>query len=186
MSATRRRGHPARWAAIGVGVVFVALCVLLASRVGRDPNADSTRSRLVGKPAPAFQVTTFDGKQLSLADLAGRTVVVNFWNSWCAPCKSEEQELKDFYAKYRGDRDIVMIGVVREDTSDAAQRYAQENGLDWTMVTDPNGRTALAFGTRGQPETFVITPDGLVAAAQIGPARTAADLETMLAAGRGR
>jgi hypothetical protein len=78
-----------------------------------------------------------------------------------------------------------MLGIVRDDEEKAARKAVEERGIEWPMGFDPGGKAALDFGTRGQPETYAITPDGLIAGVQYGPA-TVGDLEDMLAAARGR
>jgi hypothetical protein len=78
-----------------------------------------------------------------------------------------------------------MIGVLRDDTHESGQSWARERGLDWILVTDPGGKAALDFATRGQPETFAISTDGVVVGSQMGPV-TVDNLETLLAAARGR
>src|SRR5712692_9527943 len=116
--------HPARWVALAVGVAVAALAVVLATQVGTDPRADSLTSRLVGKPAPTFTVRTFDGQTVSSESLAGKAVIVNFWNSWCIPCQQELPSLRDFAQRHADDPTVVVLGVVRDDTADAARRYA--------------------------------------------------------------
>ena len=73
---------------------------------------------------------------------------------------------------------------MRDDTERAVREFVADEGIDWTIATDPEAKAALDFGTRGQPETFAITPDGLIAGAQIGPS-SVEDLETLLAAAQG-
>ena len=176
--------HPTRWIALGVAIVVALVAVVLATQVGGDPRADATKSQLVGEPAPAFSVRTLDGERVSLADLAGKSVLVNFWNTWCPPCKAELPALKSFAKAHGQDPDFELVGIVRDDSERAVKAYGPGQEIDWTIGMDPGARAALAFGTRGQPETFAITPDGLVAGAQIGPS-TREDLETLLDAARG-
>ena len=85
--------------------------------------------------------------------------------------------------RHANDSDFAFVGIVRDDTGNAARGYAVAEDMGWLLAMDPGGDAALAFGTRGQPETFSITPDGVVAGALIGPASDRS-LETLLAAAR--
>jgi cytochrome c biogenesis protein CcmG/thiol:disulfide interchange protein DsbE len=175
--------HPLRLVAICVAVVVIGLSVVLASQVGGDPRADATRSRLLGDPVPEFSVRTLDGQTVTDTNVAGRTVIVNFWNTWCIPCQEELPALREFYAAHAADPDFVMIGIVRDDEKSAVTSYVDGEDMGWTIALDPGAAASLAFGTRGQPETFAISPEGVIAAAQIGPA-SVRDLEVMLRAAR--
>jgi cytochrome c biogenesis protein CcmG/thiol:disulfide interchange protein DsbE len=175
--------HAARWAALAVGVVVAMLAVVLATQVGTNPQAATQRSQLVGKRGPTFSVRTFDGQTLSSRSLAGKPVLVNFWNSWCIPCQQELPSLLQFEQRHAGDTSFALLGVVRDDTTEAARQYAAAEGMTWPLAADPGSSLALAFGTRGQPETYAISPSGVIAGAQIGPTSTA-NLETLLAAAR--
>jgi cytochrome c biogenesis protein CcmG/thiol:disulfide interchange protein DsbE len=177
--------HPARWIALTVAVVLVAFSAVLATQVGNDPRKDAKTSHLAGRPAPKFTVETLDGERLTRRDLAGKAVIVNFWNSWCLPCKQEHPALTEFYARHNDDPDFALVGIVRDDTKTAAQRWVDKRGDDWTIATDPGDQAALAFGTRGQPETLAISPDGVIVGYQFGPS-SVDDLETLLDAARGR
>lgn len=177
--------HGVRGIALGVGVVVAALAVVLALRVGDDQLQAQPRSELLGEPAPAFDLETLDGGRVSLDSLRGKAVIVNFWNSWCIPCRQEEPALKAFHERHADDSGVMLLGIVRDDTEDAAREAVEERGIEWPMALDPGSRAALDFGTRGQPETFAITPGGVVAGTQYGPA-TLETLEEMLAAARGR
>ena len=177
--------RPARWIAGSVAVVLVAFAVVLATQVGNDPRADSQKSHLSGQDVPAFAVKTLDGEKLTQRDLKGKVTIVNFWNTWCIPCRQEAPALAEFYERHSNDADFVMLGIVRDDTRAAVERWVEKQGDGWTVAMDPGGDAALAFGTRGQPETFAIGPDGLVVGYQFGPA-SVRDLETLLAAARGQ
>lgn len=173
--------HPARWAALGVALVVAALAVVLASQVSTNPQAEQQQSRLVGQTVPTFSVHTFDGQALSSAGLAGKAVLVNFWNSWCIPCQQELPALKMFAAEHAGDPNVVLVGILRDDTVGAARPYAQAEGITWPLADDPGATLSLDFGTRGQPETYAISPGGQVVGSEFGPA-SVKNLDTLLAA----
>jgi cytochrome c biogenesis protein CcmG/thiol:disulfide interchange protein DsbE len=172
--------HPARWVAVTAAVVVTGFSIVLATQVGSDPSADAKTSQLFGKALPAFSVRALDGSKVTQRDLSGRAVIVNFWNSWCIPCQDELPALQDFYARHADDPTFFMLGIVRDDTERAVRRYVQAQGISWTIGLDPSSEASLAFGTRGQPETYAISPDGTVVAYQFGQA-TVKDLEAMLA-----
>ena len=89
--------HPARWIALGVALAVVVLGVVLALNVGTDPLAATKESKLLGQRAPAFELKDLDGETVASDALAGKTVVVNFWNEWCEPCLQELPALKQFW-----------------------------------------------------------------------------------------
>jgi len=162
--------HPFRWIALAVGIAVAAFSVVLAVNVSTDPRADANTSRLLGKPAPPFSVTDFSGKKISSTDLAGKTVIINFWNSWCAPCDDELPALQQWYAAHRNDADVVLLGIPRDDTSGAIRAAARDDRMEWAVANDRGAEAAtLDYATRGQPETFAISPRGVVVAAKIGP-----------------
>ena len=175
--------HMARWIAFGVAVFVTGFAVVLATQIGGDPQADSKMSHLLGKAAPAYSVRTLDGTTLTGDDLAGKVVIVNFWNSWCIPCRAELPVLKDFYARHADDTDFAMVGIVRDDTERAIRSYVKAHAIRWTIGFDPDSQAALAFATRGQPETFAITTTGRIVAYQFGPA-SERGLDSMLNAAR--
>jgi cytochrome c biogenesis protein CcmG/thiol:disulfide interchange protein DsbE len=173
-----------RWVVLGVSVFALALGALFVANVGKDPQ--ETHGSLVGDPAPAFDLQKVDGTTpVTTAGLRGRTIVLNFWNSWCIPCRNEHPALAAFYARHRSEPDFAMIGIVRDDDEAAVRAYVARENVRWTVAMDPGGDAAIAYGTNGQPETFVIGPDGRVAAELFGPA-TEGDLEAMLARAQGR
>jgi len=175
--------HPTRWIALVVAVIAVAFGAVLATQVSTDPQREASESGLVGDPLPDFSVRALDGTTVTEAELSGRTVIVNFWNSWCIPCHQELPALKAFYAAHANDPDFLMLGIVRDDTDDAVRAYVDAEGLDWVIALDPGSDATLAFGTRGQPETFAISAEGAVVGFKKGPSSRAV-LEKMLAVAR--
>ena len=176
--------HPFRWIALAVGAGVCLLAVVLALTVSTDPQAEANTSRLVGRPAPEFSVEGLDGQPITSESLAGKTVLVNFWNSWCIPCEEEHAALVSFYETHRDDPDVVLLGIVREDSRRDVRSYVKEENVQWPVAFDPGAKAALDFGTRGQPETYAISPDGVVAASKFGPASVKV-LEQMAAYARG-
>ena len=150
-----------------------------------DAGDDLRASPLLGRLAPDQEVRTIDGQQLTLRDLAGRAVIVNFWNTWCVPCRREVPALETFWSRHNGEEDLVFVGIVRDDPESAVRDFVDKRRWDWTIAFDPGERAALAFGTTGQPETFAIAPDGLVVGRRIGEA-SVDDLEQLLAMARGQ
>ena len=145
---------------------IVLFAVVLASGLGRDPRA--LPSELIGQPAPTFSLPRLDaGGTIDLDDLEGQVVVVNFWASWCLPCREEHEALEAAWGRYR-ERGVVILGVSFEDTDEGALAFRDELGGDWPLAADPDSRTAIAYGVFGVPETFVIAPDGSISAKTTG------------------
>ena len=148
-------------------------------------SAEYRGTALLGDPVPALSLTTLDGDTIELADLSGKAVIVNFWNSWCIPCKDEEPALRSFYAAHADEDDFMMVGIVRDDSEGAIRRWVRDYGTAWPVAMDPGARAAVDFGTTGQPETYAIAPGGVVVAKHLGQASTD-DLENLLALARGQ
>ena len=175
--------HPARAIAAAVGAVSIALALLFASQLHVSPQF--TGGNLLGKPVPNIDLPTLSGPgRIRSSDFEGKVTLVNFWNTWCIPCIQEHPSLTAFYARHEHDIDFQMIGIVRDDTASAARAYVAAHHDSWQFAMDPNGQAALSFGTTGQPETYMISPNGIVAGLQRS-AVTVSGLEKMLAVARG-
>ena len=173
--------HTVRWIAVLVAGVLVAFGVVLA--VQHRTETSTPRLVQVHDPAPNFALTSIDNKPVASADLKGKTYVVNFWNSWCIPCRQEAPALESFYAAHSSEPDFAMVGIVRDDDPGPVRAYIAEHAIRWQVAFDPNGSAGLGFGTTGQPETYVISPAGVAACGTLGPA-TRAELEAWLQAAR--
>jgi cytochrome c biogenesis protein CcmG/thiol:disulfide interchange protein DsbE len=146
--------------AVAVAVV-AALAVVLVWRLTHQ-----TPPPKVGGPAPNFSLRRLDGDgTVSLRSLRGKTVVLNFWASWCGPCKREAPTLEKVWREYRS-RGLVVLGVDSEDASGDARRFLRAHGITYPVVVDASGGLAQdTYGIPGYPSTFVIDRAGRV----VGP-----------------
>ncbi len=128
--------------------------------VGRNP--------LVDQPAPDFTLQTTDGTPVTLADLRGRPVIVNFWASWCVPCREEFPLLVDAYTKFSGDG-LQILGVIHEDGPQTATQFAQSYGARWPLLADPGDVVWQRYNGSLVPISYYIDRDGVIRAVSYGP-----------------
>lgn len=166
-------------ASIVAAVVVFLLVVVLATR---DPStARATQSPLLGQVAPTTEGVTLDGERVALSDFRGRWVMLNFFASWCTPCKTEHPQLAAFHAVHRQAGDAVLVAVTFDNRAEDARAFFEENGGGWPVIDDPDNAIGVAYGVAQVPETFVIAPSGIVVQRFAG-AVTQADLEAVMAA----
>lgn len=123
---------------------------------------------LLDRPAPDFSLSLFGtGETLRLSDLRGKVVVLNFWASWCPPCRQEAPAFERVWEQYK-DRGVVFVGVDIWDTDEDAAGFLREFGITYPTGPDPNGEIAIDYGLTGIPETYFITRDGMIAQKAIG------------------
>jgi len=155
------------WTVLGA---LAGLVALFTFGFGKDPKL--VPSPLVGKAAPPFAVDRINGAgKISLADLKGTPVILNFWASWCVACREEAAILQAAHVKYElGQHKIRVIGIAIQDTPDKALAFAKRFGKTYFLGLDNGqGDISLSYGLYGVPETFFIDGDGRIAFKQIGP-----------------
>jgi cytochrome c biogenesis protein CcmG, thiol:disulfide interchange protein DsbE len=155
----------------GLVAVVAIIVVLLMAGLGKDPSVIA--SPLVGRAAPAFTLPQLDGPPVTLAKLRGQVVVINFWASWCTECQVEQAALDQTWQQFQ-DSGVVVIGVNFEDSTGAARGYVRAKDVTYPVVEDAGSKTALAYGLRGVPETFVVNGSGRIVSHVIGPVSAAA------------
>ncbi len=116
---------------------------------------------LKGHPAPDFTLRTVEGEPLALSDLRGKAVVLNFWATWCPPCRAEMPELQAAWEAY-APGGLVVLGVNQAEDAAAVQAYRQELGLTFPVVLDSQYQAAELYSVNSLPTTFFIDRDGVI------------------------
>lgn len=114
------------------------------------------------KKAPDFTVFDFEGNAVSLSDMVGKPVVVNFWASWCPPCKAEMPDFEEMYEKYGEDIHFMMVNMTdgMQETLDSAKNYVDESGFSFPVYYDTELSAAYAYRVNSLPATYFIDKDG--------------------------
>lgn len=160
-----RRTRPTLIAAIVVGVVVALLVVLLATR---DPAGERIASAdLVGKQAPAIGGDVVLGEPFDLG-ATDRWVVVNFFATWCVPCRTEHPELLSFSRRHSQIGDASVVSVVFDDDPDAVRQYFEDNDSTWPVIDGTGTGVILDYAVAAVPESFIISPSGYVVAKVTG------------------
>jgi cytochrome c biogenesis protein CcmG, thiol:disulfide interchange protein DsbE len=149
---------------IGAALALPVLLVL-GFNLGRDPK--NVRTPMIGRLAPSFDLRRAGASdRVSLAALRGRPAVINFWATWCVPCYAEHPILVNAAAQ---NPDVAFAGVVYDDTEPKVLEFLREYGASYPSLIDDGGRTAIAYGVYGVPETFFVNAEGVIVSKVTGP-----------------
>jgi cytochrome c biogenesis protein CcmG, thiol:disulfide interchange protein DsbE len=149
-----------RQLAVGGALAVVAFVVfIMAKGFGNDPHA--VPFLLAGKKAPDFTIKRLDNDTtVSLKDFEGKPIVINFWATWCGPCKMEHPVL-DWAARTYADK-AVFLGIVFEDNEVNTKAFLADNGWSFVQLFDPKSTVAVDYGVSGVPETYFIDRQGII------------------------
>ncbi|MGB1251409.1 MAG: TlpA family protein disulfide reductase [Candidatus Promineifilaceae bacterium] len=184
-----------------IGAIAVVLIVLVALFAFRSDGADSAEisnegttqtifangsgTLAIGDPAWEFDTVDINGNPVALSDFAGQPIIINYWASWCGPCRIEFPHLQEAYEQYQ-DEGVVLLAVNQQEDAATAIDYFRELGLSFTPVLDEDGEIGKQYQIgRTLPTTFFINPAGEVAAVHRGP-MTFGQIEGYLADTMGR
>lgn len=163
---------------IVTGIITLASALIfLVLFKGLSLNPSVVASSQIGKPALDFDVDILEGgswlpksngTRVSLADLKGKPVILNFWASWCVSCRQEASELERFWQHHR-EKGIIVLGIAIQDTAESAREFAKLHGKSYPIALDNTGKTSINYGVSGVPETFVINAQGVIVHKEAGP-----------------
>lgn len=178
------------------GLIFIALCFVMLTVALKGPDTikvngangqagligTAPAERLkVGDPAPDFLLAQLGGDPVQLSKLRGKTVFINFWATWCAPCKDEMPLIQQFYQNHRNDN-VAVLAVNVKDSADSAKGYFKDNGLSMPVLLDYTGDVPGGYRVTGYPESYFVDKNGKIGEFHIGPFTTEQELETKLQA----
>jgi peroxiredoxin len=160
-------------AAIAAVFGFGTGVIIISSRPTSDNPlivlpTSNVRGLSEGSSAPDFTLQTLSGQGITLKDLRGKRVLINFWASWCPPCLAETPDLKAAYNQLR-EENVAFIGIGTQDETDKLKKFSDENSVPYTIVEDPKGTVGDSYGVLGLPTTVLVDSKGIVRKVFTGP-----------------
>ena len=178
-----KRGMPL-WVQITIWTVLIALLIVIFMGLQRAQEGNVQAGAETGEfdfTMPLFEGYSYNGaEEVSLTDLRGKVVVLNFWASWCVTCKDEAIELEEAWKMYEPTGEVVFIGVDYVDTEPEALEYLKQYQITYPNGPDMGTRISQAFRIQGVPETYFLDRDGVVQHVQLGPFQTTAQITAII------
>lgn len=164
-----------------IGVLLLGLAWIAVSAKNGQPTDRTIAAPQKGFSAPDFSLQTLNGATARLSDLRGQVVLLNFWASWCPPCKAEMPAMQRIYAEY-GSQGLIVLAVnsTVQDNAQAAANFAAQNNLTFPILLDSSGQATRLYAIHSLPTTFFIGRDGLIREVVIGGPMSEALLRTRI------
>jgi DsbE subfamily thiol:disulfide oxidoreductase len=154
------------WSSVSIVIVLVGLLGM----AGRPP--------LVGGPAPEIVLKDLRGQEVRLSDFRGKVVLLNFWATWCKPCKEEMPAMQASYDKLR-DKGLAVVAVNELEDTDKVAQHIRNHGHTFEVIMDKNNKVANRYGVVGLPASFIIDPQGIVRERIVGSLLTESRIEEL-------
>ena len=148
--------------------VFLAAFALTITPIRAAEENDGSTLTKVGDAAPAFEFTTLDGTKITSESAKGKVVLLNFFATWCGPCRNELPHLAEAYTKLKDNDHVIVVSVGREHSKEELVKFKEETNLDLPFAPDPERKMYSKFATRWIPRNYVIGPDGTILMQEIG------------------
>lgn len=168
-----KKSNKQLWLMLALIAVIAAVLLLLPgcgrrTQKSADDELDATTLVKAGDMAPDFTVELFDGSKITLSDLRGKVVLLNFWATWCPPCRQELARVEaDLIERFAG-RDFVFLPISRGEERETVAAFREKQGYDFPMGLDPEQTIYGLYATNYIPRNFLIGPDGKVVLASVG------------------
>lgn len=177
MQISLRRFH---WTS-GFILLFTAVWIATSALL-TDPAAQGkTPAPHVGFPAPAFALDTLSGETIHLEDMAGKVVVLNFWASWCPPCKAEMAAFEALQQAYSGNEVVILaVNTTYQDDLSAATQFAADRGLTFPILIDADGQVSDTYQVLAMPSSFFIDRAGIIQQVIVGGPMSEALIQTQV------
>ncbi|MFQ5594858.1 MAG: TlpA family protein disulfide reductase [Anaerolineae bacterium] len=154
-------------AALGWAVFGPLVSEDVAGRASVADAPASLRGNPLGQQAPDFALLDVEGKELSLSDVRGRPILINFWATWCGPCRTEMPVIEEAYQQHKGDG-LVVLAIDVQESPELAKTFAGWLGVTFTLLDDGSGEVASRYRVTAFPTSFFVDRDGVIRAWQVG------------------
>jgi peroxiredoxin len=166
----QQRQRSQRYTLIGIGLFTIGIMLLIwiaFQSDGQTTVQTAPEQMAQGQPAPSFTSPALSGGEIGLTDYAGDVIVVNFWATWCPPCKAEMPGINAFYEQHQAEG-LVVLAVNAKESESLVRPFIEANGFTFPVLLDPAGSVVNQYQVRSFPTTIVIDRDGVVRHIQVG------------------
>jgi len=164
---------------LNIGLKVIVLIVLTLGLLMTGCSSGTNQQPVIGKPAPNFKLQSLDGQSISLSDFRGKPVLINFWATWCGPCRIEMPYLQQIYEEWHG-KGMVVLTINIGESSSQIKEFMQSQGLSLPVLLDKGGSVAQKYNILGIPTTFFLDKDGVIQDKIISAFQNKAQIEKRL------
>ena len=149
-------------------ILVLLVSVLLLGGCGQQEQGGQPKVATVGFTAPDFTLVDTKNRTWTLSELKGKVVFINFWATWCPPCRQELPSMQELFMSMPGDK-FKMLSILSNDEPTFAEKMAEDTGCTFPVMDDPDSSVGKAYGLTGVPETFIVDKEGILREKFIGP-----------------